>query len=103
MAETDARPALQHNRSIALPSPLQDGQTRWHGQVPHGTRKVWLLALANRGSAPLEVRLRLAGSRQFACWQGAEPHWVPPATGRMRVLMVTPFFGEGGGVGTAAL
>lgn len=27
---------------------------------------------------------------------------VPPATGRLRVLMVTPFFGEGGGVGTAA-
>ena len=29
-------------------------------------------------------------------------HSLPPVTGRLRVLMVTPFFGEGGGVGTAA-
>jgi glycogen(starch) synthase len=29
-------------------------------------------------------------------------HAVPPRSGRLRVLMVTPFFGDGGGVGTAA-
>ncbi len=59
-------------------TPLADGQTRWLGQVAHGTRKVWLLSLANRGSAPLELRLRLVGSRQFSCWQGAGPHTVLP-------------------------
>jgi hypothetical protein len=68
-------PAMQ----VALAdTPLADGQARWLGQVPVGTRKVWLLALANRGTAALELRLRLSGNRQFACWQGAGPHTVPP-------------------------
>lgn len=79
---------LQATADVPIPLPsmqvaladtvLTDGQARWLGQVPLGTRKVWLLALANRGTAALELRLRISGSRQFVCWQGAGPHTVPP-------------------------
>lgn len=79
---------LQATADVPIPLPamqvaladtaVADGQARWLGQVPLGTRKVWLLALTNRGTAALELRLRISGSRQFTCWQGAGPHTVPP-------------------------